>query len=100
MKTREAHHHFTIYHVVPREDGWHVAKEQRRNGSRERIYKSKEEAVAHAKELALTDGYGHVRVHGRDGKIATDYTITQEMRRQFQEAYIAKPRGRGRGRRS
>ena len=68
----------TVYHVVPNVNSWEV-KEQ---GATEPAFlvDNKDNAVAHAKDLAKQAPLGQVIVHTQDGKIAEEFTYGDDPR--------------------
>lgn len=61
------------YHVTPAEGcNWKVKGEGSSRASG--IHDNKAEALEQAKDLAKSRDFGQVIVHGRDGKIQTEYT--------------------------
>ena len=67
-----------VLHVTPNANGWEV----KRAGSdaTEVLVDNKDNAVAHAKDLAKGAGLGQVVVHNRDGKIAEEFTYGDDPR--------------------
>ena len=67
-----------VFHVTPNVNGWQVKQE----GSDEKDYlvDDKDNAVAHAKDLAKAAELGQVIVHTRDGKIAEEFTYGDDPR--------------------
>lgn len=62
----------TVYDVVPRDGKWAV---KRRGAERATgVFDDKVDAVARAIELAKAIGHSQVVLHGRDGRIQTEYT--------------------------
>lgn len=67
-----------IYHVVPHSvDGWSVKYTE----DVDEHYETKEEALSYAKGYAKNSILGQVKVHGRNGKIQTEYTYGKDPRK-------------------
>lgn len=68
----------TVFHVTPNANGWEV----RRQGSdaTEVLVDNKDNAVAHARELAKEREPSQVIIHTRDGKFETEYTYGDDPR--------------------
>jgi hypothetical protein len=69
-----------VYDVLPNaKGGWDVKKEggARASGRHE----TKQPAIDEARERAQKAELGQVRVHGRDGKIQTEWTYGKDPRR-------------------
>lgn len=68
----------TVYHVVPNVNSWEVKQE----GAAEAdfLVDNKDNALAHAKELAKQAPLGQVIVHNQDGKIAEEFTYGDDPR--------------------
>lgn len=62
----------TVYDVTPRDDRWAVKRRGAERASD--IFDDKDDAVNRARELAKAIGHSQVVIHGRDGKIQTEYT--------------------------
>lgn len=60
--------------VTPREDGWAVSRPGSDRASA--VLPTQAEAIARAKEILTNDGGGELRVHGKDGAIRDQRTIT------------------------
>ena len=68
----------TVYHVTPNANGWQV--KQVGADALDYLVDNKDNAVAHAKELAKQAPLGQVIVHNRDGKIAEEFTYGDDPR--------------------
>ena len=69
-----------IYHVVMRSEAWHVRRTRARRSSG--CHESKAAAIVQARALASRRGsLGQVVVHGRDGKVQTEWTYGKDPRR-------------------
>ena len=68
-----------VYHVAPVGDAWGVMRARRKRA--DCIYMLKTHAVARAKRLAKAAELGQVRVHGRNGRIQTEFTYKEDPRR-------------------
>ena len=69
-----------VYHVVRREEIWHVRRTQARRASG--CHSSKAAAILHAKTLANRPGLlGQVVVHRSDGKVQRELTYGEDPRR-------------------
>jgi hypothetical protein len=68
----------TVYHVVPNANSWAVKEEG--EGQPEVLVNNKDNALAHAKDLAKQAPLGQVIVHTRDGKIAEEFTYGEDPR--------------------
>ena len=68
----------TVYHVTPNVNGWQV-KEVGAD-TLDYLVDDKDNAVAHAKELAKQAPLGQVIVHNRDGRIAEEFTYGEDPR--------------------
>ncbi|MEJ0038624.1 MAG: DUF2188 domain-containing protein [Gammaproteobacteria bacterium] len=67
-----------VYHVTPVGDAWGVRRARRiRSDS---IHLLKTDAVARAKRLAKAASLGQVKVHGRNGRIQTEFTYVEDSR--------------------
>ena len=68
------------YHVTPTPDGdWRVKREDAERAAN--IIENKAEAIERAKELAKENPLGQVLIHGKDGKVQTEYTYGQDPKR-------------------
>jgi len=68
-----------VYHVVRRDEIWHVRRTRARRASG--CHSSKAAAIRQAKGLADRPGLlGQVVVHGRDGKVQTEWTYGDDPR--------------------
>ena len=69
-----------VYHVVLKEETWHVRRTRARRSSG--CHSSKLAAITQAKTLASRRGsLGQVVVHGRDGKVQREWTYGKDPRR-------------------
>lgn len=68
----------TVYHVVPNANSWAVKREG--SSQPEFLVDNKDNALAHAKDLARQAPLGQVIVHTRDGKIADEFTYGEDPR--------------------
>ena len=69
-----------VYHVVRRNDVWHVRRTRARRASG--CHRRKAAAIMQAKSLANRPGsLGQVVVHRRDGKVQTEWTYGNDPRR-------------------
>ena len=68
----------TVFHVVPNVNGWEVKQEGAQQG--EVLVDDKDNALAHARELAKRAPLGQVIVHTRDGQIAEEFTYGEDPR--------------------
>ena len=68
----------TVFHVVPDANSWKVR--QASSGEYEVLVDDKDNAVAHAKELAKQQEPSQVVVHNRDGKISDEFTYGDDPR--------------------
>jgi hypothetical protein len=68
----------TVYHVTPNANGWQV--KQQRSDATEVLVDNKDNAVNHARELALANQPSQVIVHTRDGKIEREHTYGDDPR--------------------
>lgn len=66
----------TVYHVLPKEDGWRVAREGAERAAS--VHETKDAAITRGRELAGGDGLGQLIVHRRDGTIETEYTYGED----------------------
>lgn len=67
------------YHVVPRNDGWSVKRENSQRASS--THDTKQEAIQRGRDLASSSSEGQLIIHGRDGKIQTEYTYGNDPER-------------------
>lgn len=64
------------FHVVPKEKGWQVKKE---GGNRAmKNFKRKQDAVDYGRNKAKEVDIGQLKIHGKDGKIQTEYTYGKD----------------------
>jgi len=69
-----------VYHVVRREESWHVRRTRARRASG--CHASKADAIVHAKALAKRPRFpGQGVVHRRDGKVQIEWTYGNDPRR-------------------
>lgn len=68
----------TVYHVVPNVNGWEVRQEGAED--LEYLVDDKDNALAHATELAKQAPLGQVIIHNQDGKIAGEWTYGEDPR--------------------
>lgn len=68
----------TVYHVVPNANSWEVKREG--SSQPDFLVDNKDNALAHAKDLARQAPLGQVIVHTRDGKIADEFTYGEDPR--------------------
>ena len=69
-----------VLHVVPIEEGGWAVRERER-GPAVASAMAKVKAVVEAKKLAKRSGLGQVVIHGRDGRIQTEYTYGRDPKR-------------------
>lgn len=67
-----------VFHVVPDANSWKVR--QASAGDYEVLVDDKDNAIAHAKELAKEHELAQVVVHNRDGQIAEEFTYGDDPR--------------------
>ena len=67
-----------IYHVTPVGYAWGVRRARRKRS--DSIHMFKLDAIARAKRLARAAALGQVKVHGRNGRIQTEYTYKEDSR--------------------
>ena len=67
-----------VLHVTPNANSWEVKREG--SAETEVLVDNKDNAVAHAKDLAKGAGLGQVVVHNRDGQIAEEFTYGDDPR--------------------
>jgi uncharacterized protein DUF2188 len=67
-----------IYHVTPIGDAWGVRRERRKRADSIHLFKT--DAVEHAKQLARTAALGAVKVHGRNGRLQSEFTYREDPR--------------------
>ncbi|MFV0138121.1 DUF2188 domain-containing protein [Streptomyces sp. HMX87] len=75
----------TVYHVTPAGGGapeakWQVEHKEGRRPVRE-AHRTQKEAISAAREKAKEREPAQVVVHGRDGRIRTEYTYGNDPRR-------------------
>jgi len=68
----------SVFHVVPNVNSWAVKEEG--SSEPEFLVDNKDNALAHAKDLAKQAPLGQVIVHTRDGKIAEEFTYGEDPR--------------------
>jgi hypothetical protein len=68
-----------VYHVTPVGDVWGVRRARRKRS--DSIHMFKWDAIARAKRLARAAPLGQVKVHGRNGRIQTEYTYKEDSHR-------------------
>jgi hypothetical protein len=68
----------TVFHVTPHVNGWQVKPEG--SPDREVLVDNKDNALAHARELAKAQEPSQVIVHTRDGKIEEEFTYGNDPR--------------------
>lgn len=62
-----------VYHVVPHDTEWKLEADRHYS---EKIFKLKEEAIQHTKEIAKKQS--QVIIHHKDGTIETEYTYKDD----------------------
>ena len=67
-----------VYHVTPVGEAWGVRRARRKRA--DSIYFIKTDAIARAKRLARAAPLGQVKVHGRNGRIQTEFTYREDPR--------------------
>jgi hypothetical protein len=68
-----------VYHVTPVGEAWGVRRARRKRA--DSIYLFKTDAIARAKHLARAAPLGQVKVHGRNGRIQTEFTYREDSPR-------------------
>ncbi|MDQ2912769.1 MAG: DUF2188 domain-containing protein [Chloroflexota bacterium] len=63
-------------HVVPARRGWDVEKERQKTPVKH--FATKPPAIEKAKAISKDAELGQIRIHGKDGKIQTEYTYGQD----------------------
>jgi hypothetical protein len=67
-----------VYHVVPAGEAWTVRCE--RGTKAKCLYRLKRQAIACARAMAKGIGLAQVKVHGRCGRILTEFTYGEDPR--------------------
>jgi hypothetical protein len=65
-----------VYHVVPAGEAWIVRRER---GTRAKcLYRMKRQAIACARAMGKAIGPAQVKVHGRCGRVLTEFTYGED----------------------
>jgi hypothetical protein len=67
-----------VYHVTPVGDVWGVRRARRKRADSIHFFKT--DAIARAKRLARAASLGQVKVHGRNGRLQTEFTYREDPR--------------------
>lgn len=67
------------YHVTPVGHAWGVRRARRKRADSIHLFKT--DAIARAKRLARAASLGQVKVHGRNGRIQTEFTYREDPAR-------------------